>query len=320
MTTKLDYDSPHYVTANGVRFAVYEAGPENGPPIILCHGWPELAYSWKHIVPALAGAGYRVIAPDMKGFGRTDGPLDPAAYNMDVLTADFDALMAEMGLKDAIFLGHDWGGAFVWPMAYRYPTRVRAVASICTPHVKRAPVSPLSIFEKRTSDRHYIIQFQDPALPDKVFGGREEAFAEFIFRKPAPRAAWPKLMPQALFLPDNFARFEKTDDTKLVMPRADLKVFSDMYKKTGFQAGTNYYRAIDKNWALTEGIDLTVHQPSLMIGAELDMMLPPEQMDGMETLCPDLEKKVLKDCGHWAMWEQPTAINAILTDWLARRF
>ncbi len=321
----LDYSAPRYVTANNsssgdVRFALYEAGPEDGPPLMLCHGWPELAYSWKHIVPPLARAGYRVIAPDMKGFGRTSAPSDDAAFGMDVLTADFAALLEALDLSSAIFIGHDWGGAFVWPMAYRYPDLVRGVASICTPHVRRAPAPPLSIFEKRAGPKHYIIEFQDATKPDNAFGGREEAFCQYIFRDSPPRAAWDKLMPQALYMIENFTTFEQADPTRLVMPLEDLAVFAEMYRKTGFRSCTGYYRNIDHNWQITEGVDITVRQPSLMIGADRDMMLTPEQMDGMEDLCTDLEKHVLPSCGHWAMWEKPEEVHTLLLNWLQKRF
>ena len=316
----INFPEPRFVQAGDVRFAVYETGPKDGKPILLLHGWPELAYSWKLILPALAAAGYRAIAIDQKGFGNSDCPDEVRAYAMDVLTADFAALIDALGYEKMILCGHDWGGAMVWPMAYRYPTKVDGVISICTPHRQRAPAPPIEIFRQQAGDKHYIVEFQDEDLPDRVFGGgRELKFFEFVFQKSVPRNIWPKLLPQALFMPARFASFERTPEERLAVPRNELPVFAAQYTKTGAKTPTHIYRNINRNWELTEGVDLTVHQPVLMLTAELDMMLPPESASQMPDLCPDLEIKLLEDSGHWAMWEKSTAINTHITDWLGRR-
>lgn len=306
--------------AGDIRFAVYEAGPENGQPVLLLHGWPELAYSWKLIMPALAKAGYRAIAIDQKGFGQSDCPDEVAAYAMDRLTADFAALIPALGYDKVILCGHDWGGAMVWPMAYTYPDLVAGVIGICTPHRKRAPAPPVDIFVKQASDKHYIVEFQDADLPDQVFGGQEEKFFEFIFQKSLPRAVWRRVLPEALFMPTRFPVFEGTADDRLAVPREELGVFAAAYAKTGHRTPTHVYRNINRNWKLTEGADLTVRQPVLMLAAELDMMLPPESAEQMPDLCPDLELQLLENCGHWAMWEQPEMVNGFMLDWLSRRF
>ncbi|GGC96141.1 alpha/beta fold hydrolase [Aquisalinus flavus] len=315
-----DFPDARFVTAGDVTFAVYESGPEHGRPVLLLHGWPELAYSWKLVMPELAAAGYRAIAIDMKGFGRSSRPDDVSRYSADVMTDDLARLIPALGHDTVILCGHDWGGALVWPMAYRHPDLVDGVIGICTPHVPRAPIAPLTIYRKRGTDRHYMVQFQDAGLPDRAFGGREDLFTQFIFSVTPPRSVWPKLLPQALFLPDRFENFSGNPAEKLIMGADDRAVFARAYAQTGHRTPTHVYRNIDRNWEITEGIDLTVHQPCLMLMAELDMMLPPELADAMDDLCPDLEKQLLPDTGHWAMWENPEAVNRHMLDWLSRRF
>ena len=315
-----DFPTPRFLEARNVRFAVYEMGPEDGRPVLLLHGWPELAYSWKHVMKALASAGYRTIAPDMKGFGASDRPDDIAAYGMDVMTADLATLIEALGYDKVLICGHDWGGAHVWPMAYTYPEKIEGVIGICTPHRKRAPAPPITIFREKFSKRHYIVMFQDPALPDAVFGGKEKLFFEFMFRRTPPRREGVPIPANILDQTDLFQEFKGTKPDYLIMSAEDMAVFEKAYAASGHRTPTHIYRNIDHNWRLTEGVDITVHQPTLMIPAELDVALPPESCDQMPELCPDLELHLLKDCGHWAMWEKPEELNHLMLDWLARRF
>ena len=315
-----DFPTPRYVKANNVSFAVYEQGPENGQPILLLHGWPEIAYSWKPIMPALAKAGYRAIAIDQKGFGASDKPDDARAYGMDTLTDDFAALIKALGYDKLIICGHDWGGATVWPMAYRYPELIEGVVGICTPHRHRTPVAPMGLFEQMFGPDNYIVRFQDEEEPTRAFGGKEAEFFRYIFRKSQPKEAWPHLLPQALNLTENFKTFEGCTDEELAVPADELDVFIKAYQQSGHKTTTMVYRNIDHNWKITEGVDLTVRQPSLMLSAELDMALPPETACDMPDLCPNLEQHIIQDCGHWAMWEQPDFICEKMINWLGRNF
>ncbi len=315
-----DFSNPRMVQAGDVAFAVYEAGPEEGRPVLLLHGWPELAYSWKKIMPALANAGYRAIAIDQKGFGQSSRPDDPSQYGMDVLTSDFALLARALGYHKILICGHDWGGAMIWPMAYRYADLVEGVIGICTPHRKRPPAAPIEIFRTKFSARHYVVMFQDAGLPDQIFGGQEEELFRFMFRFAPPPKIWPKLIPAIYDQTDRFKEFKGCRDDQLVISPADLQVFIDAYKNSGHRTPTHVYRNVDHNWRLTANTDLTVHQPVLMFPAERDIMLPPETAEQMEDLCPDLDMHLLQDCGHWAMWEKPDEINQVLIQWLEQRF
>ena len=315
-----DFPSPRFVEAGDVRFAVYEQGPADGRPVLLLHGWPELAFSWKHIMAALAEAGYRAIAPDMKGFGATSRPDEIRQYGMDVMTGDIAALIDALGYDRVVICGHDWGGAHVWPMAYTYPEKIEGVIGVCTPHRKRAPAAPITIFREKFSKRHYIVMFQDPDLPDNVFGGKEKLFFEFMFRRTPPKSENVPVPENILDQTDLFQAFKGTKPDYLVLTDEEMAVFIEAYEKSGHRTPTHVYRNVDHNWQLTEGVDLTVHQPVLMVAAELDVALPPEGCDQMPELCPDLEMQVIPDCGHWVMWEKPDDLNRIMLDWLHRRF
>lgn len=307
------------VDAGGVKIAVYEAGPADGLPVLLVHGWPEIAYSWKNQLGPLADAGYRVIAFDLKGFGRSDAPAAADLYTSRQLTDDFAALLDALGVDDAVFCGHDWGGALVWSMAQRRPERVRGVIGVCTPLKARPPVAPLSIIERRLGREHYFIQFQAPDAPEALFESDIDRFFRMMFRKPAPRERWAGLIPRVYDLPGRFRHARPPMAEDLVIGASDIAVYVEAYRRSGFRGGINLYRNIDRNWEDMAGRGERVAAPSLWVGAELDIALPPESAAGMETLVPDLETRILSGCGHWAMWEKPAELNAILIDWLGRR-
>ncbi|MET0220175.1 MAG: alpha/beta hydrolase, partial [Tardiphaga sp.] len=149
-----------FAQVNGIRMGYYEAGPNSDkPPVILCHGWPEIAFSWRHQIKALSEAGIRVIAPDQRGYGATDRPEPVEAYDMEHLTGDLVGLLDHLKVDKAIFVGHDWGGFIVWQMPLRHIDRVAGVVGVNTPHWDRAPADPIELFRQRFGDKMYIVQF-----------------------------------------------------------------------------------------------------------------------------------------------------------------
>lgn len=313
-----DFPEPEIVDAGGVRLAAYAAG--DGPPVVLVHGWPEIAYSWKNQIAALASAGYRAIAIDLKGFGQSDAPLDKALYDIRHLTDDLVHLLDALNIQKAVFCGHDWGGAIVWPMAQLHPDRVCGVIGVCTPHRPPPPVPPLSILEKRFGPKHYIVQFQAPDTPEALFASDLQRFFQLMFRRPPAPAAAEKLGVRIFDLPGRFRDGPAPDLDAVIISRDDLSVYVDAYRRSGFSGGINLYRNIDRNYELMRNINPVIGAPALMISAENDLFLPPAAADGMEDLVPNLEKALIRNCGHWVMWEQPDALNRILVDWLRRRY
>lgn len=301
---------------NGIELAVSISG--EGPAVVLCHGWPELAYSWSNQIPALNEAGYQTIAPDLRGFGESDAP--DSGYSVDDISADLVGLVAALDIPSAIFVGHDWGGAIVWGVAQRYPDRVRGVASLNTPHYPVAPAPPISIQRRRHGTDHYWVYFQDPGTAERLFEGDVERFFRTMFRPPASPDAVRAFVEsgQPVDLKKAFERGPGSDD--VVMSEKDLRVYIDTYTRTGFRGGLSYYRSMDENWEQSRNLEPIVGHPALMISAELDVMLPPSHADWMRATMPDLEFHVLEGVGHWAQWEAPDDVNRLLVDWLERRF
>src|SRR3984885_11703590 len=148
-----------YCETNGIRMAYYEAGPRGGVPIAFCHGFPELAFSWRHQIAALSAAGRWVIAPDQRGYGLTSRPAVVESYDLEHLTADLVGLLDHLKVEKAIFAGHDWGGFVVWQMPLRHPDRVAGVVGVNTPHTSRAPADPIELMRQRFGEQMYIVQF-----------------------------------------------------------------------------------------------------------------------------------------------------------------
>lgn len=329
----IDMPPRRFVETNAIRLAYYEAGPEaDRPPLVLCHGWPELAFSWRYQIKALGEAGIRVIAPDQRGFGASDCPEPVEAYDLDHLTADLVGLLDRLKIDKAIFVGHDWGGFVAWGMALRHVDRVAGVVGVNTPHLPRAPADPIELFRKLFGDTMYIVQFQDPARePDRIFGSHVKETFDFFMRKPMPRAEVASAEPPAtsvggspkpnLAFPQMVAAYDpKLDPREPILTAEEERVFVDAFTRTGFTGGINWYRNIRRNWQRAAGLDQTVRVPALMIMAEHDRVLPPSLADGMEKLVPDLEKHLVRGSGHWTQQEKPEDVSAKLIEWRRRRF
>jgi pimeloyl-ACP methyl ester carboxylesterase len=309
----------HFAEVNGIRIGYYDSGPAgDAPPMLLCHGWPELAFSWRHQIKALAAAGIRVIAPDQRGFGATDRPAAVEDYDIEHLTGDLVGLLDHLHIDRAIFVGHDWGGFVVWQMPLRYPDRVAGVVGVNTPHLPRAPVDPVAIYRKRFGDDMYIVQFQDSQAPDRIFAEDVGRTFDVFMRKPLPRqeGGTPNLA-----FPQIVAAYDASRDRRpAILSDQEKQVFVEAYTASGFTGGINWYRNITRNWERSADLDHTVRIPALMIMAEHDAVLPPSMADGMERLVPDLEKHLVRDSGHWTQQEKPDEVSALLIAWRRRRF
>ncbi len=333
----LDMPPLQFAHVNGIRMGYYEAGPvSDAPPLVLCHGWPEMAFSWRHQLRDLAAAGIRVIAPDQRGYGATDRPEAVEAYDLKHLTGDLVGLLDHLGIDRAIFVGHDWGGFIAWQMPLRHPARVAGVVGVNTPHTPRAPVDPIAIFRKRFGESMYIVQFQKPGRePDAIFAAHIEQLFDCFMRRPMPRpksiaAAGPAAGSGAgigatpatnLAFPQIVAAYDARHDPRVpILSKEEKQVFIDAFRITGFTGGINWYRNMTRNWDEAATLDHTVHVPALMIMAEDDAVLPPSATDGMEHIIADLEKHLIRDCGHWTQQEKPAELSAKLIEWRRRRF
>jgi pimeloyl-ACP methyl ester carboxylesterase len=317
------FPEPKMVKTNGIELAVYEAGPKDGIPVVLCHGFPELAYSWRHQLPALAAAGYHVIAPDQRGYGRSSRPAAITDYDMEHLTGDLAGLLDAYGLKDAIFCGHDWGGLVVWQLPLFHPKRVRGVIGVNTPFMPRGPMDPIAAMRAVFGEEMYIVYFQKPGVADAALAKDVGKSMRFFMRKSGMKAADYAKLPQEqrnLALVHALAADESTWGGKPLLNAEETKYFVDAFTRTGFTGGINWYRNFTRNWEKSAGVEQKVNVPGLMIMAEDDVVLSPAMTEGMEQFVPDLEKALIRDCGHWTQQEHPDQVNTIMIDWLKRRF
>jgi len=280
-----------YVETNGIRMHFVEQG--EGFPVLLLHGFPELWYSWRYQIPALAAAGFRAIAPDMRGYGETDKPEGIIAYDMEHLVGDMVGLLDALGLEKAVIVGHDWGGVIIWPMAWMRPERVERVVSLNVPFHGHAAIRPTESFKALPDGRfNYILFFQEPGRAEASIEPDVRGWLERTIRGIAVQQYW------------------ITDET--------LDVFADAFRKGGVTGPVNYYRNVDRNWELTAhlaGSQIAV--PALMISAENDPVLRPETTRGMEAVVPNLTRHLIKDCGHWTQQEQPEEVNRAIIGFLS---
>jgi pimeloyl-ACP methyl ester carboxylesterase len=318
-----DFPEPTIVRTNGIDMAVYESGPKDGLPVVLCHGFPELAYSWRHQLPALAAAGFRAIAPDQRGYGRTSRPEKVEDYDMPHLTGDLVGMLDALGLKKAVFVGHDWGGLVVWNVPLLHPDRVLGVIGVNTPFFARPPIDPIAAMRAMRGENNYIVFFQKPGEADAILAKDVGKTFRFFMRRNMTTAKEFASAPQEA---KNFelVRAVQEDESNWrgspLLTDAEVKVFVDTYQRTGFTGGINWYRNFTRNWQLSENVEQRVNVPSLMIMAEDDVVLPPSLTEGMERYVPDLEKVLIEGSGHWTQQEKPEETSRAMIDWLKRRF
>ena len=311
----------HTVQSNGIRIAFTEQG--EGPAVVLCHGFPELAYSWRHQLPALAAAGFRAIAPDQRGYGDSDRPAEVTAYDMRHLTGDLVGLLDALGIERAVFVGHDWGGLIVWMMPLLHRSRTAGVIGVNTPYFPRSPAAPVAMFRAMLGENYYVVHFQQPGVADAGLARDVRRVFTQLMRRGVPPEHLASLALKRDGTVRNMVELVERDDppgAPLLSGEA-LEVYVRAFEKSGFTGGINWYRNLDRNWEDTaELAGAKIDVPSLMVTAEWDPVLRPEMAAHMSALVPDLETVMIPACGHWTQQEKPEELNRIMVDWLTRRF
>ncbi|GAA1658173.1 alpha/beta fold hydrolase [Catellatospora bangladeshensis] len=305
-----DFPEPTLVSVNGVELEVFEAGRENGRPVVLCHGWPEHAFSWRYQVPALAAAGYHVIVVNQRGYGRSSRPAEVTDYDIEHLSGDLVALLDHYGYGDATFVGHDWGAFVVWGLTLLHPNRVNGVVALSVPYQERGQLPWIEGMEAVLGADFYFVHFnRQPGVADAVFGENTFQFLRNLYRKNLPLAE-----PQPGNALINLARAE-TPLGDPVMSDSELAVFVSAFESTGFTGGINWYRNLDRNWHLLADVDPIIRQPALMIYGDRDTVAKAERL---LQFVPNVEVVSL-DCGHWIQQEMPQETTAAILRWLDRR-
>ncbi|BBX75901.1 alpha/beta hydrolase [Mycobacterium shinjukuense] len=309
------------VDTNGIRLRVTEAGDRGAPVVLLAHGFPELAYSWRHQVPALAEAGYHVLAPDQRGYGGSSRPDAIEAYNIHELTADLVGLLDDVGAEKAVWVGHDWGAVVAWSAPLLHPDRVAAVAAMSVPALPRAQVPPTQAFRKTFGENFfYILYFQQPGVADAELNGDPARTIRRMIgglRPPADQGAALRMLAPG---PEGFIdRLPEPDGLPAWITRDELDHYITEFTRTGFTGGLNWYRNFDRNWETTaELADATISVPCLFIAGTADPVLSFTRLDRASEVISGPYREVLIDgAGHWVQQERPDEVNATLLEFLA---
>ncbi|RBP05691.1 pimeloyl-ACP methyl ester carboxylesterase [Roseiarcus fermentans] len=313
-----------FVEANGIRHHVAEAG--EGPLVLLCHGFPESWYSWRWQLQALAAAGYRAVAPDMRGYGQTDRPEAIERYTLLDLVGDMVALVPALGARDAVIVGHDWGAPVAWSAALLRPDVFRAVAGLSVPFLRRGLGITTAMMPRTETAQFYMLYFQEPGRAEAeferdprathralLFGGSGDA--------PRPVGGSPDTAVGMVPRDGGFlSRRPVPERLPTWLTEADIDFYAAEFTRTGFRGGLNWYRNIDRDFALMAPFDgLEVAVPALYIAGDRDSVVTVAAggIHLMPTFVPDLRGTIMiPGCGHWTQQERPDEVNAALIGFL----
>jgi pimeloyl-ACP methyl ester carboxylesterase len=301
-----------YVEANGLRHHYLTAG--SGPAVVLCHGFPELSWSWRHQIPALAKAGFRVIAPDMRGYGDTKGPDDPETYTNLHVVGDMVALLDALGEQQAVIVGHDWGSPIAWTAATLRPDRFRAVASLSVMHNPRMPLAPPDFAKANGMEDLYWLYFQPPGQAEAdMERDTHETFLRLMYGVSGDAArkgeSWNLRVDPKVGL---VAALKRPSTLPPWLTEEDLNRYADTYARTGFTSSLNWYRCMARSWQLSAAwADLKITVPAFFIGGKDDPTLTQLQrgVEMMKSVVPNLRDAIMVDAGHWVQQEDPEAVS-----------
>jgi pimeloyl-ACP methyl ester carboxylesterase len=314
------------IEANGIRLAIAEQG--NGPLVLLCHGFPESWYSWRHQLKALAEAGYRAVAPDMRGYGDSDRPEQIERYTLFHLVGDMVGVLDALGERQAVIAGHDWGAPVAWHAALMRPDRFRAVIGLSVPYRPRGGVQPTTVMPQNAEGSFYQLYFQSPGVAEAELEADPRASLRKILYSGSGDV--PRRNPDAAhagvgMVPRSGGFLTRMPDPVTLPPwlkDADIDIYTAQFTRSGFRGGLNWYRNIDRNWELMApyaGAPITV--PALYMAGDLDLVVAfprmKEVIADLKRFIPELRGSVmLTGCGHWTQQERASEVNAAIIEFL----
>jgi pimeloyl-ACP methyl ester carboxylesterase len=312
-----------FIETNGIRTHIAEAGA--GPMVLLCHGFPESWYSWRHQLPALAAAGFHAVAPDMRGYGQTDRPEAIDQYTLLHLVGDMVGLLDALGAATAVIAGHDWGAPVAWHAALLRPDRFPAVIGLSVPYRPRGQARPTTVMPQTADAVFYQLHFQAPGVAEAELEHDVRASIHGLLVRVSGDA--PLDTPAFAMVPrvgGLRARGPAPPPASLPawLTSADIDYYADEFSRTGFRGGLNWYRNIDRNWELLAPFaGAKVSVPALYVAGDRDLVLSfpgvKELVANLTAFVPQLRQTIiLPGCGHWTQQERPEAVNAVMLDFL----
>ncbi len=310
-----------FAQINGIRMHYAEQGA--GPLVVLVHGFPESWYSWRRQLPAIAAAGFRVVAPDMRGYGQTDVPADIASYTIMHLVGDVTGLVEALGERQAIVVGHDWGATVAWSAALLRPDMFRAVAAMSVPYRQRGPVPPLRALRAAGLHTYYYLYYQDVGVADAEYERDPKLTLQSTFYTmsgDAPRGRPdPRMLQPGKGALDNLIN---PDRLPAWLTEADLDYMVADIRRTGFRGALNWYRNADRNWELlAPWAGAPIRQPALFIAGSEDHVihgpLGKGPLEALKANVPNLRAQlIIEGAGHYIQQERPQQVNAALIEFL----
>jgi pimeloyl-ACP methyl ester carboxylesterase len=318
------------IESNGIRLNIAEQG--KGPLVLLCHGFPESWYSWRHQIGGLAAAGFHAVAPDMRGYGKSDAPEAINQYTIFHLVGDLVSLLDALETPTAVIVGHDWGANIAWHAARLRPDRFRAVAALSVPFRPRGPVRPTSVMPQTADAQFYMLYFQNPGVAEAELERDPRATVRNMLYGAsgdgaAARAAAVShgAAPNIGMVPRGGGMMQGPGAPATLpawLSEADIDFYAGEFKRSGFRGGLNYYRNIDRNWELTAAFaDVKVTVPALYIAGDHDMVIAApgtaELLANLKQFVPALRNiQMLPGCGHWTQQERASEVSAAIIDFV----
>jgi pimeloyl-ACP methyl ester carboxylesterase len=309
------------VDTNGVQLRVFEAGERGAPVVILTHGFPESAYSWRRQMPALAAAGYHVLVPDQRGYGGSARPVDIDAYDITALTGDLVGLLDDVGADRAAWIGHDWGAAVAWAGGLLHPERVAAVAGLSVPPVPRPQMPPIEAFKQTFQNNFfYMLYFQQPGVADAELAADPRRTMRAMLAGMRPPSDETEAM--RMFAPGNGGLLDRLDEPDRLpdwLSEDDLDHYVAEFTASGFTGPLNWYRNLDRNWhIMAEPTVETIDAPALYLAGTADPVLLFTRHDRAREVVSGPYREVLLDgAGHWIQQERADDVNTALAQFLA---
>lgn len=321
------------IESNGIRLNIAEQG--EGPLVLLCHGFPESWYSWRHQIAALAASGFHAVAPDMRGYGNSDRPEAIDQYTMFHLVGDLVGLLDALEVPTAVIVGHDWGASIAWQAARLRPDRFRAVACLSVPFRPRGPVRPTSVMPRTADAQFYQLYFQEPGVAEAELERDPRitvrnmlywASGEGAAAIHAAAASGDASAAAGIGMVPHGGGMLRGPGAPATLPawlsEADINFYAGEFRRSGFRGPFNYYRNVDRNWELMAAFTgALVTVPALYVAGDRDMVVAIPGMDqhlaNMKQFVPALRNiQMLPGCGHWTQQERPGEVNAAIIDFV----